>query len=253
MNTYKTSEVAEKIGIHPNTVRLYEKLGLIPEPVRQANGYRVFTDLHIEQFELARMALKVEVLQNGLRKMAIDIIKTSASGGFDKAIDLAEEYQRLIRAEQRNAEEAISIAEQFLSGEKLEVCTTFLNRKETADYLQITIDVLRNWEMNGLIDVKRSRNGYRVYSEEDVQRLKIIRSLRCANYSLAAILRLLCALCDDPQTNIRATIDTPQEEDDIISVCDSLLTSLQNADENAQKILIRLRKMKSLYLKNPPL
>ena len=41
MNTYRTSEVAEKIGIHPNTVRLYEELGLIPRPQRQGNGYRV--------------------------------------------------------------------------------------------------------------------------------------------------------------------------------------------------------------------
>ena len=34
MNTYRTSEVSEKIGIHPNTVRLYEELGLISRPQR---------------------------------------------------------------------------------------------------------------------------------------------------------------------------------------------------------------------------
>lgn len=32
MKTYKTTEVATMIGIHPNTVRLYEKLELIPKP-----------------------------------------------------------------------------------------------------------------------------------------------------------------------------------------------------------------------------
>ncbi len=50
MNTYRTSEIAEIIGVHPNTVRLYEELGLIPKPGRLPNGYRVFTELHIEQF-----------------------------------------------------------------------------------------------------------------------------------------------------------------------------------------------------------
>ena len=30
MTTYKTSEVAAIIGIHPNTVRLYEKLNIEP-------------------------------------------------------------------------------------------------------------------------------------------------------------------------------------------------------------------------------
>lgn len=63
MNTYRTSEVAEKIGIHPNTVRLYEELGLIPRPQRQGNGYRVFTDLHVEQFRLARLAFQIEVMR----------------------------------------------------------------------------------------------------------------------------------------------------------------------------------------------
>ena len=65
MKTYRTAQVAQIIGIHPNTVRLYEELGLISRPERRANGYRVFTDLHIAQFCLARTALRVEVLQNG--------------------------------------------------------------------------------------------------------------------------------------------------------------------------------------------
>lgn len=35
MTMYKTAEVAATIGIHPNTVRLYEKLKLILKPVCQ--------------------------------------------------------------------------------------------------------------------------------------------------------------------------------------------------------------------------
>ena len=79
MKTYKTSEVAAMIGIHPNTVRLYEKLELISRPERLPNGYRVFTDFHIEQCRLVRLAFKVEVLQNGLRKKIIQVIKASAN------------------------------------------------------------------------------------------------------------------------------------------------------------------------------
>ena len=75
MNRYRTSEIAKIIGIHPNTVRLYEELELIPKPDRMPNGYRVFTDLHIEQFRLARLAFQVEVLQNGLRKKIVQMIK----------------------------------------------------------------------------------------------------------------------------------------------------------------------------------
>lgn len=94
-----------------------------------------------------------------------------------------------IKKEQRNAEEAIAIAEQLLSGNEQEMDRVVLTRQETANHLQISMDTLRNWESNGLLTVKRKQNGYRVYTDEDLQRLKIIRSLRCANYSLAAILR----------------------------------------------------------------
>ena len=247
MNTYKTSEIAHCIGIHPNTVRLYEELELIPKPERKVNGYRVFTDFHIEQFKLARTALKVEVLQNGLRKQAISIIKASASKDFDRAIFLTEHYLQQIKREQRNAEEAITITRRLLSGENQKMSNVIYTRKETADYLQITMDALRNWEMNGLLTVKRKENGYRVYADEDVRRLKIIRSLRCANYSLTAILRMLNALTNDPETDIREVIDTPKENDDIISVCDKLLTSLQYAEKNAKLMLLHLDKIKKQF------
>lgn len=123
------------IGIHPNTVRLYEELKLIPKPERRANGYRVFT-------------------------------------------------------------------------------------------------------------VKRKNNGYRVYTDEDIRRLKIIRSLRCANYSLEAILRLLRQLSQNPDTDVRATLNTPKQSADIISVCDRLIISLSEAWKNACKVLDMLQDMK---------
>lgn len=253
MKTYKTAEIAHSIGIHPNTVRLYEELGLIPKPKREQNGYRVFTDFHMEQLKFARTALKVEILQNGLRKRAIDIIKTSAAGDFDRAIRLTESYLQQIKKEQRNAEEAIAIAGQLLSGSKRETDSIFFTRKEAADHLQISIDALRNWEMNGLLTVKRRQNGYRVYTNNDIRRLKIIRSLRCANYSLAAILRMLYALSRNPQADIRKAIDTPKENDEIISVCDKLLTSLKYAEKNACNMLTHLEKMKKRFKANPTL
>jgi DNA-binding transcriptional MerR regulator len=253
MNTYKTSEIAHCIGIHPNTVRLYEELGLIPKPERLTNGYRIYTDLHMEQIKFARTALKVEVLQNGLRKQAINIIKISAAGNFKKAIHETERYMQQIKNEQKNAEEAIAITEKLLSGDNEDIDTDVLTRKETADYLKISMDTLRNWEMNGLLTIKRRQNGYRVYTSEDIRRLKIIRSLRCANYSLSAILRMLNTLSKNPEADIRHVIDTPKENEDIISVCDKLLSSLRYAEQNAEAMITHLEKMKKQFSSNPTL
>lgn len=235
MNTYKTADIARMFHIHVNTVRLYEKCRLIPKPERLSNGYRVFTDLQVEQLKLARAALQAEMLQNGLRKKAVDIIKTSAAGDYEKAAELTHDYMEQVEIEIGNAEEAIQITHKLLTSMEMEPDNKdlLLTRKDTADYLHVTIDTLRNWELNGLFTVKRLKNGYRVYSAADLKRLKIIRSLRCANYSLSSILRMLNALSIDPGTNIRKIINTPKQDDDIITACDKLLTSLQEAKENA--------------------
>ncbi len=243
MTSYKTAEVAAIIGIHPNTVRLYEKLKLIPKPERRPNGYRVFTEFHIKQCKLIRLAFQVEILQNGLRKKIVQMITVSATGDFDTAIALTKSYLEQIGREHRNAEEAIEIVKQILSG-GIGENSSHLKRKNVSELLDISMDTLRNWEMNGLLTVKRKDNGYRVYTDEDIQRLKIIRALRCANYSLEAILRLLQQLSKNPDIDIRAALNTPKQTEDIISVCDKLIVSLSAAEKNAVAILDMLHDMK---------
>lgn len=250
-STYTTSEVAKMIGIHPNTVRLYEEATLIPKPIRKENGYRVFTDIHIDQFKLARTALQIEVLQNGLRKKIISVIKESALGRFEVALRLTNEYILIIQQEIENAYEAVTITNELLHGKK-KIDVVALKRKNVSEQLRISMDTLRNWEMNGLLKVKRKENGYLVYTQEDIQRLKIIRSLRCANYSLSAILRMINALSQDANINIQSVLNTPKENEDIISVCDKLIVSLTDAKNNAQTIIVLLTKMNNKVV-NPPL
>lgn len=249
--TYKTSKVAKLIGIHSNTVRMYEDLGLISKPSRKDNGYRVFTDLHIYQLKLARKALEVEILQNGLRKKAIAIVKTLAKQDFDRAIVLTKQYIESIKQEIHNANESVDIADRLINRLKDEKDFN-LKRKEVSELLGLSMDTLRNWEMNGLVSIKRKENGYRIYTYEDIQRLKVIRSLRCGNYSLSAILRMLNKLSEDHKADINEVLNSPNENEDIISVCDKLISSLNLAKKNAEEILEMLYEMKRKY-SNPPL
>ena len=246
MATYKTAEIAAIIGVHPNTVRLYEEWGVIPAAKRQENGYRVFTAFHIQQFWLARTAFEIEVLQGGLRKKIVEVVKLSAQGNFEGAILLTQEYVADLGKERDNAEEAIHIVLHILAGDSPDT-PVFLKRKEVSDFLDISMDTLRNWEMNGLLTIKRKQNGYRVYSEQDIKRLKIIRSLRCANYSLEAILRMLQQLSKNPNADIKLALNTPRRDEDIISVCDKLIVSLSSAEKNALKMLDMLREMKEKF------
>ena len=124
-------------------------------------------------------------------------------------------------------------------------------RAQAAKELGLTIDTIRNWEMNGLLTVKRKENGYRVYDSNDMNRLKIIRSLRCANYSLSAILRMLNKLesgMHKSENDILNILNTPEDEEDIISVCDRLIDSLEKAIENAYEVILLLKEIKQMKI-----
>ena len=104
-----------------------------------------------------------------------------------------------------------------------------------------------------MISVKRKNNGYRVYSDDDIKRLKIICAFRCANYSIASILRLLGSFSRDPEINVREVIDTQGENNYIISACDNLLTSLNYTEQNAENMIVQLERMKVRFTQNPTL
>jgi len=246
MNTYRTNEIALLTGVHPNTVRFYEEVGFITSPERLANGYRAFTELQLKQMELARLALRAEVLQNGLRKKAIEVIHLCAALDFDRAIQLAREYEAMLTRETENAKNAIVSVEAILNG-KHRPDGVSLKRREAAEKLGVTVDTLRNWELNGLITVKRRENGYRVYDGPDLERLNITRTLRCANYSLSAILRLMSHLDKNEAAPVEKILNTPSEQEDIVSVCDRLIVSLENTRKDAAEMQSLLETIKEKF------
>lgn len=239
------------MGVHPNTVRRYEEWGLIQVPDRKPNGYRAFTDIHIDQFLLVRKAFLIEVLQAGLRKKIIEAIKHSAQYRFEDAISSVERYLEITEKEINNAIEAGALVKELLLN-KPDEGSVHLKRAEAANELGLTIDTIRNWEMNGLLKIKRKDNGYRVYDSMDIKRLKIIRSLRCANYSLSAILRMINTIDKRNDFDVLEVLNTPQDNEDIVTACDRLIDSLNAARQNAQQVLQLLINMKSKY-SNPPL
>ncbi len=240
------------VGVHSNTVRMYEEWGLIQIPQRKENGYRIFTEIHIDQFRLVKTAFAIEVLQAGLRKKIVEVVKLSARYQFDEAIACTKTYIDIANMQIENAKEAVEIVNDLIQGNKQDEGAISLKRIDVARRLGLTIDTIRNWEMNGLIKVKRKENGYRVYDAQDLRRLKIIRSLRCANYSLTAILRMLNSLEENDYVDTLQVLNTPHENEDIILACDKLIVSLEEATKNATKVLEILTEMKAKYL-NPPL
>ena len=50
----KIGEVASQSGVTVDTVRFYERVGVLPEPARRPSGYREYTAGTIERIQLTR-------------------------------------------------------------------------------------------------------------------------------------------------------------------------------------------------------
>lgn len=223
---YKTNEIAKIIEIHNNTVHKYEEWEFITKPLREKNNYRVFNELHIYQFKFARLALKCEIVENGLRKDAIKIIKALAKKDYNLAIELNDQYIEKINSEEKKSLKAIDTVNKILNSQNYYIGKNY-TKKEVLQMFNITPDTLRNWERNGLIKLEKKVNGYKIYSDKDIHIINIIRTLRLANYSLTSILRMLNKINHEENVNILEVIDEV-DNNDIISACDRLLSSLKD-------------------------
>ena len=178
MKTYSTSEIAGIIGIHPNTVMLYEKWGYIAPVERKENGYRVYTETHLEQIKLVRMSLRSELIKSYMKFEVQNIIRSAAQGDLKKALVLSREYLTHIQNEKNNELKVMKVIQEILNSDSLEEKNISLNRNGVAKLLGVSINVIVYWERNGLLDVPRSKNGYRVYGEDEIKLLRVIKALR---------------------------------------------------------------------------
>ncbi len=50
----RIGHLAKVVGVETQTIRFYEHQGLLPPPDRQKNGYRVYTEKHVERLAFIR-------------------------------------------------------------------------------------------------------------------------------------------------------------------------------------------------------
>ncbi len=243
MKTYQTAQIAKIIGVHPNTIRFYEEMQLLPVIPRTASGYRIFNDRHLAQLRLIRTAFRAEIISSRLRREVYQIVKLAAAGNVHEAYQGTKRYLEHLREEKEGAEEAIRLTLHIIEKHgNTEENIVLHGRVEVAKKLGITIDVLRDWERNGLLQVPRDKNGHRKYGQREMNRLKIIRTLRNAHYSMMSILRMLNRL-DQGDRDIRKVIDTPEEEEDIVCAADRYITALSMAEGDALEMMDMLEIM----------
>ena len=74
----RSSEVAEKAGVNVQTLRYYERRGLLAEPERSLSGYRSYSTEAVRTVRFVKRAQQL-----GFSLEEIDILLDLASGGPD--------------------------------------------------------------------------------------------------------------------------------------------------------------------------
>ncbi len=91
-NSLRSGELARLTGVSADTLRHYERLGILPTSQRTDGGYRMFPASAVERVQLAQRALQLGFSLNELS----DILRTRDNGGVPchRVLSLTEEKLR---------------------------------------------------------------------------------------------------------------------------------------------------------------
>jgi DNA-binding transcriptional MerR regulator len=238
MKYLRTSDLARAVGVHPNTVRRYVEWGLLPPVERSPSGYCRFTQRHLDCLRLARQVYSNWFAGKTIHQSGVRILQAAVRGDLGGALELAYSHLALVQSERAQADVAARLLERWAAGAPADATARPLQIGEAARLLGLTIDILRNWDRNGLIDVPRDpANGYRRYGAPEMGRLRVIRVLSRAGYSLSAILRMLLQLDRGDKTDLRRALDTPRPDEDVYTASDRWLSTLAEQEERAHAII----------------
>lgn len=109
-----SKEVADYFGITTDTLRFYERKGVIPSPARDNNGYRIYKDVELNWLYLAL----------NLKRAGLSLEKIT-------------EFAHLARQKERNS---LNAEKQLLKEQISEIDKQLINLQNTRDILQGKLD-----------------------------------------------------------------------------------------------------------------
>ena len=83
----RIGELARATGVEVETIRYYEKSGLLPAPARHGNGYRAYDPLHLERLSFIRHCRALDIPLADVQRLLRFIEEPEADcGDIDRLI-----------------------------------------------------------------------------------------------------------------------------------------------------------------------
>lgn len=84
----RIGELSRQTGVEIETIRYYEKEGLLPAPRRSPNGYRSYGTVHLERLAFVRHCRALDIPLADIRRLLVFLAQPDADcGDIDLLID----------------------------------------------------------------------------------------------------------------------------------------------------------------------
>nr|CAA70225.1 regulatory protein [Bacillus cereus]CAA70242.1 regulatory protein [Lysinibacillus sphaericus] len=95
---FRIGELAEKCSVNKETIRYYERLGLIPEPDRTEKGYRMYSEQTVDRLNFIKRMQELDFTLNEIDKLlgVVDRDETKCRDMYDFTVLKIEDIQRKI-------------------------------------------------------------------------------------------------------------------------------------------------------------
>lgn len=218
---YTTSQLAAVSGYSAQQVRDLDRLGVIPPAVRQSNGYRQFTRIHVTALRAYRdlaIAVGPVVARATLRDVRHLPLDEAIARIVALHVDLARSRDDAIAA----LRALDSIVDESAHDTPAAPGDT-MSITELSTALGVRSSTLRFWEQEGLITPERDEPlAARRYPPDTVRDARIVATLRAGDYRIPAIQAVMTSLHFlDSTTDARKALHNRLR--DIASRSDALL------------------------------
>lgn len=84
----RIGELGQATGVDIETIRYYEKAGLLPNPARSGNGYRTYGRAHLERLAFIRHCRALDIPLADVKRLLEFVVHPDADcGDIDRLID----------------------------------------------------------------------------------------------------------------------------------------------------------------------
>ncbi|MCF8890668.1 mercury resistance transcriptional regulator MerR1 [Priestia megaterium] len=121
---FRVGELADKCGVNKETIRYYERLGLIPEPERTEKGYRMYSQQTIDRLHFIKRMQELGFTLNEIDKLlgVVDRDEVKCRDMYDFTVIKIEDIQRKIEDLKRIEQMLIDLKERCPENKDIYEC-----------------------------------------------------------------------------------------------------------------------------------